>query len=270
MSPRIGIPLKSKGMNFFSVQSFFFFSNKWGYFTTRPPVLFLKADCMDWQFSGLRYFLEIGFFFNDIHIQFLPYLFVYSDMLLSHGSILVTYFSGKIFHFIENCRFTRLELNIIHFKFWEVSSHLIFSSSFLNLVIVGFSHLFYVYLDHQIFSIFQRISPSVYLSMQPYLWLIYFPKPKNNKSDYKRKSDRINFIKLFFKLTQAQEKLTQKWKKQTAFCFQKWLGKYLYVFYVDKQISKEKPQPQSSCTYSSKQNFWYSTNFLIFHLLKYV
>lgn len=118
------------------------------------------------------------------------------------------------------------ELNIIHFKFWEVSSHLIFSSSFLNLVIVGFSHLFYVYLDHQIFSIFQRISPSVYLSMQPYLWLIYFPKPKNNKSDYKRKSDRINFIKLFFKLTQA-EKLTQKWKKQTAFCFQKWLGKYL-------------------------------------------
>lgn len=156
-----------------------------------------------------------------------------------------SHFSGKIFHFIKNCRFTRLELNTIHFKFWEVSSHLIFSSSFLNLVIVGVSPLFYVYLDHQIFSIFQRISPSVYLSSQPYFWLIYFPKPKNSKSDYKRKNYRINFIKLFFKLTQAQEKLTQKWKKQTALCFQKWLGKYLYIYYVDKQISKEKtPNPK--------------------------
>lgn len=140
MSLKIGIPLKSKGVNSLSTV---FFSNKWGYFTAWPPLLlFPKADCMDWQFSGLRYFLEIGFFFNDIHIQFLPYLFAYSDVLLSHGSILITYFSGKIFHFIENCRFTRLELNIIHFKFWEVSSHLIFSSSFLNLVIVGVSPLF--------------------------------------------------------------------------------------------------------------------------------
>ena len=54
---------------------------------------------------------------------------------------------------------------------------------------------------------------------------------------------------------QAQENLTQKWKKQTALCFQKWLGKYLYIYYVDKQISNKKPQTQSSCTYSSKKNF---------------
>ena len=44
---------------------------------------------------------------------------------------------------------------------------------------------------------------------------------------------------------QAQEKLAQKRKKQTALRFQKWLGKYLYIYYVDKQISKEKtPNPK--------------------------
>lgn len=42
--------------------------------------------------------------------------------------------------------------------------------------------------------------------MQPYLWLIYFPKPKNNKSDYKRKVIELLY-KIIFK--QAKEKLTK-------------------------------------------------------------
>ena len=60
------IPLKSKGVNSLSTV---FFSNKWGYFTAWPPLLlFPKADCMDWQFSGLRYFLSSFYFCLRDHI----------------------------------------------------------------------------------------------------------------------------------------------------------------------------------------------------------
>lgn len=67
--------------------------------TTCPPAfLFLKADSVDWQILWTqRLSWNLFVFFNDIHIQFLPYLFAYSDTLLFHGSIMVIYSSPEKF-----------------------------------------------------------------------------------------------------------------------------------------------------------------------------